>query len=70
MYFSYPDNTISRMYNTTSSFSLGKACSQGITCKNGGTCQDGSNGFQCHCSHKFSGEFCETRMLKKLFIAI
>uniref|UniRef100_K1R4H3 Neurogenic locus notch-like protein 1 n=1 Tax=Magallana gigas TaxID=29159 RepID=K1R4H3_MAGGI len=36
-----------------------KTCSEGITCQNGGTCQDGPNGFQCHCSNKFSGEFCE-----------
>eukprot|EP00105_Crassostrea_gigas_P035825 XP_019919973.1 PREDICTED: fibropellin-3-like [Crassostrea gigas] len=36
-----------------------KTCSDGITCQNGGSCQDGSNGFQCQCSNRFLGEFCE-----------
>ncbi|XP_078338823.1 uncharacterized protein LOC111134166 isoform X3 [Crassostrea virginica] len=40
-----------------------KACSGGISCQHGGSCRDtGSPGFQCHCTRKYNGEFCENAL--------
>ena len=51
-----------------SQISTGKACSDGISCQHGGSCRDtGSPGFQCHCTRKYNGEFCENGMSRNKF---
>ena len=46
----------------------GKACSDGISCQHGGSCRDtGSPGFQCHCTRKYNGEFCENGIFRNKF---